>query len=132
MALLEYCNMLSTYYLEIKLLEYGTYAGLYEGIVGMRVGQIRTIVLPPSSVSTFISVISSWDDFVWLTASTVLTIFGNFNIKSRTMQMYTFFLLGKSHRSLYSLISSFKWYWFLLQNSFPSLPFSQGFDWRTQ
>lgn len=64
MALLEYCNLLSTYYLEMKLLEYGTYAGLYDGIVGMRVGQIRTIVLPPSSVSTFVSVISSLDDFV--------------------------------------------------------------------
>jgi len=64
LVLLEYCNILSTYYLEIKLLEHGTYAGLYDGIVGMRVGEIRRIVLPPSSVSTLISVISSWDYFV--------------------------------------------------------------------
>jgi hypothetical protein len=53
--------MFSTYDLGIKTLEYGIYAGLYEGIVGMRKGERRIIVLPPSSVSTFISVISSWD-----------------------------------------------------------------------
>jgi FKBP-type peptidyl-prolyl cis-trans isomerase len=56
--------MLSPYDLGINLLEYGTYAGLYEGIVGMRVGETRRIVVLPSSVSTFFYVISSWYYFV--------------------------------------------------------------------
>jgi len=42
---------LPTYDLGIKLLEYyGTYAGFHEGIVGVRVGGTRRIVLPPFSV----------------------------------------------------------------------------------
>jgi len=46
---------LPTYDLGIKLLEYyGTYAGFHEGIVGVRVGGTRRIVLPPFSVSTFV------------------------------------------------------------------------------
>ena len=56
--------MLSTYDLGINLLEYGTYAGLYEGIVGMRLHETRRIVVLPSSVSTFLCVISSWFYFV--------------------------------------------------------------------
>ena len=40
----------STYDLGINLVEYGTYAGLNEGIVGMRVGETRRIAVLPSSV----------------------------------------------------------------------------------